>query len=132
MLIFGLITLILLLLAIIGITGYFLIKFARIIFSIEDQLENALEALNGVDDSLEDLLKMKLFFDSKEVKRAVDEALAGVKYSKMAVNALINDFTRLSKEKYIIVRSDEKEDFEEQGRVDAREQQIERINQLEG
>jgi hypothetical protein len=90
-----------------------LIKFARIIFSVEDKLENALETLNGIHESLESLLTMKLFFDSKEVKYAVDQALTSVKLSRTAIVALIGDFTRLSKEKYITVRSDE-EDFEDE------------------
>lgn len=93
-----------------GIAAFYLVRFARIIFSIEDLFENALETLNEVSGSLENLLKMRLFFDSKEVKLAVEQALNGTKLSKMAVVQLINDFTRLSKEKYITVRPDEEEE----------------------
>jgi hypothetical protein len=129
MLVFLLITLIVILLLALAVTCFYLIRFARIIFSIEDQLENTLETLSTVSTSLEDLLKMKLFFDSKEVKYAVEEALSGVKLSKVAVIQLINDFTRLSKEKYITVRSDEEEeDSEEQ--IQTR-RQAERIAQIE-
>lgn len=128
MLVFLLITLIVILLLALAVTCFYLIRFARIIFSIEDQLENTLETLSTVSTSLEDLLKMKLFFDSKEVKYAVEEALSGVKLSKVAVIQLINDFTRLSKEKYITVRSDDEEDSEEQ--IQTR-RQAERIAQIE-
>ena len=96
-----------------GIACYYLIKFARIIFSIEDHLQDVLKTLSEVDVSLNGLLTMKLFFDSKEVKYAVDEALSSVKLSKIAMVQLINDFTRFSKEKYITVRSND-EDEEEQ------------------
>lgn len=100
-----------------GVTCYYLIKFARIIFSIEDHLQDVMRTLAEVDVSLNGLLTMKLFFDSKEVKHTVDEALASVRLSKIAMVQLINDFTRFSKEKYITVRSndedeDEKEDEE--------------------
>lgn len=113
MLTFILVTCIIILLVLLSISCYYLIKFARIIFSVEDKLENALETLNGIHESLEGLLTMKLFFDSKEVKFAVDQALTSVKLSRTAIVALIGDFTRLSKEKYITVRSDE-EDFEDE------------------
>lgn len=112
MLIFLLVTLIILLLVAVAVEAYYLIRFARIIFLIEDNLENALETLNAIDESLKGLLEMKLFFDSKEVKYVVDQALSSVRLSKVAIVSLINDFTRLSKEKYITVRSDE-EDFEQ-------------------
>lgn len=101
------------LLAVVCVQTYFLVRFARIIFSIEDNLENALETLNGIHGSLEELLGMKLFFDSKEVKFAVDQALTSVRLSRTAIVALINDFTRLSKEKYITVRTDEENAAEE-------------------
>lgn len=109
MLIFGLITLNVILLLALIVSGFYLIRFARIILSIEDQLENAMETMNTVGTSLENLLTMKLFFDSKEVKFAVEEALSAVKLSRVSVVQLINDFTRLSKERYITVRSDEEE-----------------------
>lgn len=100
-----------------GFAVFYLIRFARIIFSIEDLFEKALDTLSGVDEALDGLLNMKLFFDSKEVKLAVDQALNGTKLSRMAVQQLINDFTRLSKEKYLMVKNDEEEEkeFEEGG-----------------
>jgi len=127
MLIFLLVTLIVLLLGLLGVETFYLIKFARIIFSIEDKLENALETLNGIYGALESLLEMKLFFDSKEVKYAVEEALSSVRLSRTALVALINDFTRLSKERYITVRSDEEDEQElEGGRKDRLPPSIER------
>lgn len=114
MLIFGLVMVIILLLAALVVMGFYLIRFATIIFSIEDKLENALETLQGTQTTLDNLVGMKLFFDSKEVKIAVEEALSSVKQARSAIVSLINDFTRLSKEKYITVRSDE-EDIEEEG-----------------
>jgi len=97
-----------------GVACYYLIKFARIIFSIEDHLQDVLKTLSEVDVSLNGLLTMKLFFDSKEVKYTVDEALSSVKLSKIAMVQLINDFTRFSKEKYITVRSNDEEDEEDE------------------
>ena len=130
MLVFSLIILIVVLFLALVVSCFYLIRFARIIFSIEDRLENALETLSTVSISLEDLLKMKLFFDSKEVKYAVDEALSTVKLSKVAVIQLINDFTRLSKEKYITVRSDEDE---EEGKETQKPKRLtERIDQIDG
>jgi hypothetical protein len=115
MLVFFLVILILLLAVALIAALYYLIKFARIIFSIEDRLENALETLSTVHGSIVSLLEMKMFFESKEVKMAADHALAGVRLSKVAMIELINDFTRLSKEKYITINAEEdgEEGFDE-------------------
>jgi hypothetical protein len=110
MLIFVLITLNIILLISLGISCFYLVRFARIIFSIEDHLEVALNTFLSVQESLENLLQMKLFFDSKEVKQAADEALSEVKLSRVAVTSLINDFTKFSKQKYITTRTDEEEE----------------------
>lgn len=83
---------------------YYLIKFARIILGIEEDLTDALEVFESTHRSLENVLKMKLFYDSREVKAAVGTALENVKISQIAITTVIKNFTRLSKQKYILVR----------------------------
>lgn len=111
MLVAFLISVIVILLVCLGFSAYYLIRFARIILSIEDSLNGGLETLETIDKSLENLLKMQLFFESKEVQAAVRSALDDVKLSRMAVTTIIRDFTRLSKQKYEMVRVDD--DYDE-------------------
>lgn len=93
---------------------YYMIKFLRIIMILEDDFSESIESLEKVENSIGKILSMQLFFDSKEVKVAVQETLMEVKICRMTVNNLIQKFTERSKQKYI--RDDEestREDFEE-------------------
>lgn len=124
MLIAILISLVVLLGVGLGFACYHLIRFARIIMSIEDTLAGGLETFERTQTSLEELLKMQLFFESKEVQHATKSALDDVTLSKMAVSQVVKDFTRLSKQKYEMVRVDDEIDFEEDAEPAPRRQRV--------
>jgi len=83
--------------------GWFLLKFSKIIMVFEDDLGEAIGALNSVEGGLEQILEMKLFFDSPEVRSAIDGALGEVKLCRMVINKLIKRFTERSKEQFVLI-----------------------------
>lgn len=96
-----------------GVAGYYIIKFSRIILILEDDFSDAIEGLSDIEKAIEKLLNMQLFFDSKEVKLAVQEALSEVRAGRIAVNRLIQRFVERSKQKYIVVEEEADELIEE-------------------
>jgi len=115
MIIVGLICLILLFLLISSI--FYLIRFARIIMIIEDDFSDAIEALEDTERTLEKILGMRLFFDSKEVQMVVQEAMSEVKNNKIAVNRVALKFVDRSKQKYNVVVEEEPDIRELQERI---------------
>lgn len=104
--------------------AYYIWKFVNIIMILEDDFSDAIEGLSTVEKALEKILGMQLFFDSKEVKLVVQEALTEVKTGRMAVNRLIQKFVERSKQKYVVIMEEESpEDLEERIRKDKMEQQ---------
>ena len=115
MIIVGLICLILLFLLISSI--FYLIRFARIIMIIEDDFSDAIEALEDTEKTLEKILGMRLFFDSKEVQMVVQEAMSEDKNNKIAVTRVALKFVDRSKQKYIVVVEEEPDIRELQERI---------------
>ena len=115
MIILGLTTLVILFLLITSI--FYLIRFARIIMIIEDDFSDAIEALEDTERTLEKILGMRLFFDSKEVQMVVQEAMAEVKNNKIAVNRVALKFVDRSKQKYNVVVEEEPDIRELQERI---------------
>lgn len=91
----------------IGVGGWFLYKFASVIMILEDDFSDAIDAMADVEKGLEKILSMQLFFDSKEVKMVVQEALTEVKSSRIVVNRLIAKFVERSKQKYEVIMEEE-------------------------
>ena len=52
---------------------YFLIRFVRYIFDMEDSAQNSIDSLEEIRDRLQTVLKTPLFFDSKPVKDVVKD-----------------------------------------------------------
>lgn len=96
------------------VEAYYLFKFSRIILAIEDDLADAIETFENTQKSIEKILKMQLFFESKEVKYVVEQTLQGIKISQMALVQLINNFTKLSRQKYELVRINNAEEDEDE------------------
>jgi len=107
MLIAFLIFIICLLTAACAAVTYYLWKFATIIMVFEDDLEDSLEAMNNVDNTIKSLLEMQLFFDSPEVKEAVKNILDEVTLTRSILNLTIKKFTDRSTQKYITVWDDD-------------------------
>lgn len=112
---FGLFSLVLSIL--LGVSIYYLIRFARIIMIIEDDFSDAIEALEDTEKTLEKILGMRLFFDSKEVQIVVQEAMSEVKKSKVSVNRVALKFVERSKQKYTVIVEEEPDIREIQERL---------------
>ena len=52
---------------------FYVLKFARIILGVEEVIEVSLVELDNSYNRLSDILETPIFFDSLEVRRAVDE-----------------------------------------------------------
>lgn len=100
-----------------GASIFYLIRFARIIMIIEDDFSDAIEALEDTEKTLEKILGMRLFFDSKEVQIVVQEAMSEVKKSKISVNRVALKFVERSKQKYTVVVEEEPDIREIQERL---------------
>jgi hypothetical protein len=112
---FGILSLLLLILLVGSL--FYLIRFARIIMIIEDDFSDVVEALEDTEKTLEKILGMRLFFDSKEVQIVVQEAMSEVKNSKMSVNRIALKFVERSKQKYTVVVEEEPDIREIQERL---------------
>ena len=101
---------ILLLLGVLGFVTFHAIRWARIIFILEDDLAEAIEVHERTAKALEEILKTPMFFDNPQVKAAVDEAMENVKMCQTATHKLIQNFTQRSKQRYVrLVDQDEEE-----------------------
>lgn len=94
------------------ISIYYLLRFARIIFVVEDNLSDSVESLERCLKTFEKILNMKLFFDSAEVRPILEEAINDIKTSKLIVAGIVKKFTAQSKQKYVRVEEEVDEDIE--------------------
>jgi hypothetical protein len=99
-----------LLLVISSITIYYALRWAQIIFILEDDLAEAIEVHERTVQTLESLRKTPLFSDSPEAMAAVNEAMENVKVCQTATQKLINNFTQRSKQRYVRLIEDESEE----------------------
>lgn len=81
-----------------------MIKFARIIFSIEELLSNALEVLEATKNGMQGLIQLNFLIDVEEIKIPLTKAIENIKMSELALGKLIQNFTNLSKNKYVFTR----------------------------
>lgn len=96
-----LVVLCLLLAGLFGVTLFFTIRLARIIFMLEDDLSEAIEIHERTVATLEAITKVEMFFDNPTVKKVVDEALQDVRMCQTATHKLVYDLTQRSKQRYI-------------------------------
>lgn len=95
------------------VEAYFLWKFAKIIMIFEDDLSEAIEATNAVEDAIKQVLEMQMFFDSPEVKQATQNILEQVKICRIIIQKVIGRFTQRSKRQYITLWDIEEDDHED-------------------
>lgn len=91
------------------ISLFFLYRMVRIIMILEDDFADAIDSLETLQNSTDNLLKMQMFFDSKEVKTSVNAMLEDLKIARMSVNGLIKKFIDRSKNKYVIEIEEEED-----------------------
>jgi len=96
---------------VIGFTIYHALRWAKVIFLLEDDLGEAIDIHTRTVEALEGIAKTKMYFDSPELKMSVSEALENVKVCQTATQNLIHSFTQRSKQRYIrLVDSTTEED----------------------
>jgi hypothetical protein len=72
----------------------FAYRTAMIIFRIQDAIEQSLDILDKRYESISKVLKIPLFYDSPEIKRAVDD----IRMSREAVLYVANQLTSVHEE----------------------------------
>lgn len=90
-----------------GFSIRYLIKFSRIIMVFEDDISDTINALNDVEDTISNVLKMQIFYDSPDVRKEVDKILEEVKVCRLSVNGLIERFTARSKQQYYFLEQEQ-------------------------
>lgn len=93
------------------VLGYYLYKFTRIIMTFEDDIADALEALQTVDETMGKLDDIKMFYEDDTIKNLVSEVIDRVRIARHYVNWMAKRFTDRSKQRYITVEPSE-EDIE--------------------
>lgn len=99
-----------LLIALLFLVVYYAIRWAQVIFILEDDLAEAIEVHERTVAMLDSLSKTPLFSDSPEVMAAVKEAMDNVKICQTATQKLVQNFTQRSKQRYVRVIEDEGEE----------------------
>lgn len=101
-----------LLLFVTGVAGaalFYLWRFAKIILILENDFSEATDTLQTIENTLEDLLNIPMFFDSPDHQRLAFDAIETVKISKVSLAGLIRKFTQRSRQKYIEEIEDSKD-----------------------
>lgn len=97
-----------------GASCFYLWRFSKIIMILEGDLGKAIESLEEVEESMENIISMKLYFDTPEVQELVSHVMESVRMAKFSVNKMIKDFTDRSKQKFVMVVTDNEEEEDEQ------------------
>ena len=87
--------------SLLGVVIFYAVRWAKIIFMLEDDLAEAIDIHDRTVSALETIIKTPLFFDSPEIKIAVNEAIENVKICQTATQKLVQNFTQRSKQRYI-------------------------------
>ena len=101
---------------------WFMIKFLRMIMSFEDILsevaddfDETIDTLMVVEDSLEKVIQMPIFFENVEIRKIVDAAKNETKLSRVFVRKCVEKLIKKSKDRNVLVKTIEiEEDSEEQ------------------
>ena len=86
---------------------WYLYKFAKIIMILEDDFGPAADTLQEVEDALNGVLELKLFFDDEQLQVVVSKCMENIKLAKHRVSLLIKKLTDRSKQKYIMILEEE-------------------------
>lgn len=104
---------IVLLVAVCGVILFYTLRFADIIFMLEDDLDEAIVVHERTVAVLQDLVRTPYFSDSPELVAAIRESLKNVQMCQTATQKLINNFTQRSKQRYVRLAVDTKKTEEE-------------------
>jgi hypothetical protein len=107
---YPLIATIVVLLSLLGVACFYLYRFVMIIMILEDDFSQVIDSLNNVENSVNGVLEMKMFFDTPEVQHLVRGVMDSVRMAKFDLNTMIKKFVDRSKQKYIIIEEDEEQE----------------------
>lgn len=74
-----------------------------IIAVFEVDLSENISALDNVENSLEGIIQLKMFFDSKDIQILIKEVMDSIKLAKLQVGKISKKFTDRSKNKYYLI-----------------------------
>jgi hypothetical protein len=100
-----------LLLVAIGYLCWKLYVFASIIMAYEQDLSDSISAVDNVEKSLDGIIALKMFFDSKDIQILIKDAMDSIKLAKLQIGKISKRFTDRSKHKYYLV--EEVNEFED-------------------
>lgn len=87
------------------IVSWYCIKFSMIVLDVQDSLEESLELLDQKYNNLSKILEIPIFYDSQEVKRAINE----VEDARNIMLYIANRITSSVEEKAIIDEENDEE-----------------------
>lgn len=97
--------------ALLSTSLFFLWRFSNIIMVLENDLGQATQALEEVAESMQQIIEMKLYFDTPEVQQLVSHVMDSVRMAQFSVNKMIGNFTDRSKQKFIMTIEEEPDDM---------------------
>jgi len=80
--------------ALLALSSIFAYRNAMTIFRVQDAIEDSLDVLDKRYESMSKILKIPLFYDSPEIKRAVDD----IRKSRDAILHVANQLTSIQEE----------------------------------
>ena len=87
------------------IVSWYCIKFSMIVLDVQDSLEESLDLLDQKYNNLSKILEIPIFYDSQEVKRAINE----VEDARNIMLYIANRITSSVEEKAIIDEENDEE-----------------------
>jgi hypothetical protein len=107
------------------VSTFFMFKFVRIILSLEDvysdvlgDYDETIDALVVVDESLDKIINMPIFFDNPEIRGVIDKAKTDTTVSRLIIRKLTEKFIKKTKEKNLLVKAAETVAFQEHDIID--------------
>lgn len=75
-------------------SGFYLLKFSKIIFKVEDELEASLDILDERYKSISKVLEIPIFYDSPEIRKVVDD----IRTCKESILRVANSVAKIEEE----------------------------------
>jgi len=85
-----------------SVSLFYLYRFMRIILIFEEDIATTLQTFKECEESLENVISLRLFFDSEHVRPVVDAARQEVMMCRVKVRQMAQRFVERSKQQYVI------------------------------
>lgn len=90
------------LLILLGISVFYLYRFATYVIAIEDSLNEAIRIHKEVTELFVAVTESPVYFDSLEIRKLYDELMNKLKICAISTQRVVDVFTNLSKKRYIL------------------------------